>query len=165
MIKIGQGIDVHAFHNNGQQQQYVMLAGVPIEHTHSLLAHSDGDVVLHALADALLGALALGDIGQHFPSDNVRWKDAESTIFLEHASTLLAEKEFGIENIDATIILQNPKLTPLILQMRKNISEILSLDLDKISVKATTTDRMGFIGKCEGIAATAVILISDNIGN
>ena len=159
--RIGYGIDVHQLENGTP----LIIGGVSISYSKGSKGHSDGDVLFHAIVDAILGSLALGDIGHHFPSDNVRWKDAESTIFLEHASTLLAEKEFGIENIDATIILQNPKLTPLILQMRKNISEILSVDLDKISVKATTTDRMGFIGKCEGIAATAVILISDNIGN
>ena len=159
--RIGYGIDVHQLENGTP----LIIGGVSISYSKGSKGHSDGDVLFHAIVDAILGSLALGDIGQHFSSDNVRWKDAESTIFLEHASTLLQEKGFLIENIDATIILQNPKLTPLILQMRKNISEILSVDLDKISVKATTTDRMGFIGKCEGIAATAVILISDNIGN
>ena len=159
--RIGYGIDVHQL----EKGTPLIIGGVSISYSKGSKGHSDGDVLFHAIVDAILGSLALGDIGQHFPSDNVRWKDAESTIFLEHASTLLSEKAFEIENIDATIILQNPKLTPFILQMRKNISEILSLDLEKISVKATTTDRMGFIGKCEGIAATAVILISDNIGN
>ena len=159
--RIGYGIDVHQLENGTP----LIIGGVSISYSKGSKGHSDGDVLFHAIVDAILGSLALGDIGQHFPSDNVRWKDAESTTFLEYVSTLLAEKGFVIENIDATIILQNPKLTPLILQMRKNISEILSVDLDKISVKATTTDRMGFIGKCEGIAATAVILISDNIGN
>ena len=159
--RMGYGIDVHQLENGTP----LIIGGVSISYSKGSKGHSDGDVLFHAIVDAILGSLALGDIGQHFPSDNVRWKDAESKIFLEHASTLLAEKEFGIENIDATIILQNPKLTPLILQMRKNISEILSVDFDKFSVKATSTDRMGFIGKCEGIAATAVILISDNIGN
>ena len=160
-LRIGQGVDVHQLLAGIP----LIIGGVSIPYSKGSKGHSDGDVLYHAIVDAILGALALGDIGQHFPSDNVRWKDAESTIFLEHVSTLLAEKGFVIANIDATIILQNPKLTPHILKMRKNISEILSVDLDKISVKATTTDRMGFIGKCEGIAATAVILISDNIGN
>ena len=160
-VRVGHGIDIHQL----KEKIPLILAGVHIESNVGIVGHSDGDVLFHAIVDAILGSLARGDIGQHFPSDNVRWKDAESTIFLEHVSTLLAEKGFVIENIDATIILQNPKLTPHILQMRKNISEILSVELDKISVKATTTDRMGFIGKCKGIAATAVILISDNIGN
>ena len=159
--RIGYGIDVHQL----EKGTPLIIGGVSISYSKGSKGHSDGDVLFHAIVDAILGSLALGDIGQHFPSDDIQWKGVESTIFLEHASTLLAEKGFLIENIDATIILQNPKLTPHILQMRKNISEILSVDLDKISVKATTTDRMGFIGKCEGIAATAVILISDNIGN
>jgi len=159
--RIGYGIDVHQLEIGTP----LIIGGVPISYSKGSKGHSDGDVLFHAIVDAILGSLALGDIGQHFPSDDIQWKGVESTIFLEHASALLTEKGFGIENIDATIILQNPKLTPHILQMRKNISEILSVDLDKISVKATTTDRMGFIGKCEGIAATAVILISDNIGN
>ena len=159
--RIGYGIDVHQLENRTS----LIIGGVSISYSKGSKGHSDGDVLYHAIVDAILGSLAQGDIGQHFPSDDIQWKDSDSAIFLEYASTLLAEKGFGIENIDATIILQNPKLTTLILQMRKNISEILSVDLDKISVKATTTDRMGFIGKCEGIAATAVILISDNIGN
>ena len=159
--RIGYGIDVHRL----EKGTPLIIGGVSISYSKGSKGHSDGDVLFHAIVDAILGSLALGDIGQHFPSDDIQWKGVESTIFLEHASSLLTEKGFGIENIDATIILQNPKLTPHILQMRKNISEILSVDLDKISVKATTTDRMGFIGKCEGIAATAVILISDNIGN
>ena len=159
--RIGYGIDAHQL----EKGTPLIIGGVSISYSKGSKGHSDGDVLFHAIVDAILGSLALGDIGQHFPSDNVRWKDAESTTFLKYVSTLLAEKGFWIENIDTTIILQNPKLTPHILQMRKNISEILSVDLDKISVKATTTDRMGFIGKCEGIAATAVILISDNIGN
>ena len=159
--RIGYGIDVHRLENGTP----LIIGGVSISYSKGSKGHSDGDVLFHAIVDAILGSLALGDIGQHFPSDDIHWQDADSTIFLEHASALLAEKGFWIENIDATIILQNPKLTPHILQMRKNISEILSVDLDKISVKATTTDGMGFIGTCDGIAATAVILISDNIGN
>ena len=159
--RIGYGIDVHQLENRTS----LIIGGVSISYSKGSKGHSDGDVLYHAIVDAILGSLAQGDIGQHFPSDDIQWKDADSTIFLEHASTLLEEKGFGIENIDATIILQNPKLTPHIPQMRKNISEILPVDLDKISVKATTTDKMSFIGRCEGIAATAVILISDNIGN
>ena len=159
--RIGYGIDVHQLENGTP----LIIGGVSISYSKGSKGHSDGDVLFHAIVDAILGSLALGDIGQHFPSYDIQWKDADSTIFLEHASALLAEKGFGIENIDTTLILQNPKLAPYILQMRKNISEILSINLDKISVKATTTDGMGFIGTCEGIAATAVIFISDNIGN
>ena len=107
----------------------------------------------------------MGDIGQHFPSDESRWENANSRKFLDHAFTLMTEKGFSIVNVDATIILQDPKLTSHILQKRKNLADILSADLDQISVKATTTDKMGFIGKGEGIAATAVVLISDNNGS
>ena len=160
-FRIGQGVDTHQLVDG----HTLIIGGVTVPFEKGSKGHSDGDVLLHAIVDALLGAISMGDIGQHFPSDDIQWKGVESTIFLEHASTLLAEKGFWIENIDTTIILQNPKLTPHILQMRKNISEILSVDLDKISVKATTTDRMGFIGRAEGLAATAIILISNNIGN
>ena len=159
--RIGQGVDVHQLVAGAP----LIIGGVSIPYSRGSKGHSDGDVLYHAIVDAMLGALALGDIGQHFPSDDVRWKDAESKIFLEHASTLMKEKGFGIENIDATIILQNPKLTTHILQIRKNIAEILSVNIDKISVKATSMDKLGFTGEGKGIAATAVILISDNIGN
>jgi len=159
--RIGYGIDVHQLENGTP----LIIGGVSISYSKGSKGHSDGDVLFHAIVDAILGSLALGDIGQHFPSDDIQWEDADSTIFLEHASALLAEKGFWIENIDTTLILQNPKLAPYILQMRKNISEILSIELNKISIKATTTDHLGFIGKGEGIAASAVILIAENIGN
>jgi len=115
----------------------------------------------HAIVDALLGSLALGDIGMHFPSDNARWKDADSRKFLEHAFSLIKEKGYSVNNVDSVIILQKPALAPHILGMRKNIAQILSTDLAQISVKATTTDNLGYIGKGEGIAATAVVLISN----
>ena len=134
--RIGYGIDAHQL----EKGTPLIIGGVSISYSKGSKGHSDGDVLFHAIVDAILGSLALGDIGQHFPSDNVRWKDAESTIFLEHASTLLAEKGFWIENIDATIILQNPKLSPYILQMRKNIAEILTIELNKISIKATRSE-------------------------
>ena len=159
--RIGFGIDVHQL----EAETPLIIGGVSISHSKGSKGHSDGDVLIHAIVDAILGAMALGDIGQHFPSDDVRWKDADSKIFLNHASTLLMEERYRVENIDATIILQNPKLSPYILQMRKNIAEILTIELNKISIKTTTTDHLGFIGKGEGIAASAVILITYNIGN
>ena len=110
MIKIGQGIDVHAFHNNGEQQQYVILAGVPIEHTHSLLAHSDGDVVLHALADALLGALALGDIGQHFPDTDAAHAGLDSRVLLRYVYSKIVDAGYKIGNVENTKKHRNPKL-------------------------------------------------------
>ena len=154
--RIGYGIDAHKLEIGIS----LIIGGVSIPCTKGSRGHSDGDVLFHAIVDALLGSLALGDIGQHFPSDNTRWKDANSKIFLDYAFKLINEKGFVIENVDATIILQNPKLTSHILQMRTNIADILSTDLDRISVKATTTDKMGFIGNGEGIAATAVIFVT-----
>ena len=159
--RIGQGVDVHQLVAGTP----LIIGGVSIPFPKGLKGHSDGDVLYHVIVDAILGALALGDIGQHFPSDESRWKNANSRKLLDHAFTLMTEKGFSIVNVDATIILQDPKLTSHILQMRKNLADIFSADLDQISVKATTTDKMGFIGKGEGIAATAVVLISNNNGS
>ena len=159
--RIGYGIDVHQLEVGAS----LTIGGVSIPFFKGSKGHSDGDVLFHALVDAIFGSLALGDIGQHFPSDDERWKNAKSRKFLNHAFKLMNEKGFSIENVDATIILQDPKLTSHILQMRKNLADIFSTGLDQISVKATTTDKMGFIGKGEGIAATAVVLISDNNGS
>ena len=159
--RIGYGIDAHRL----EVGTPLIIGGVSIPFSKGSKGHSDGDVLFHAIVDAILGSLALGDIGQHFPSNETRWDNANSRIFLDHTLTLMVEMGFLIENIDTTIILQAPKLTPHILQMRKNIAEILSTDLGQISVKATTTDKMGFIGKGEGIAATAVVLILDNNGS
>ena len=159
--RIGYGIDAHRI----EPGIPLVVGGVSIPFPKGSKGHSDGDVLFHAIVDAFFGSLALGDIGQHFPSDESRWKDANSKNFLNYVYGLLIEKKFSIENLDATIILQDPRLTSHILQMRKNIAKILSVDLSQISVKATTTDKMGFIGKGEGIAAIAVVLISDNNGN
>ena len=152
---IGNGIDVHQLEKNIP----LVIGGVSIPSSKGSRGHSDGDVLFHAIVDAILGSLALGDIGKHFPSDNPRWKNADSRIFLEHACKLMGEKGYSVENIDATVILQNPVLNPYIEKMRGNIATVLSVDLDQISVKATTTDKLGFIGKGEGIAATALALI------
>ena len=159
--RIGHGIDAHQL----KAGTPLIIGGVPIPFSKGSKGHSDGDVLFHAIVDAVLGSLALGDIGQHFPSDGSRWENANSRKFLNHAFALMTEKGFSIVNVDATIILQDPKLISHILQMRKNLADILSADLDQISVKATTTDKMGFIGKGEGIAATAVVLISNNNGS
>jgi 2-C-methyl-D-erythritol 2,4-cyclodiphosphate synthase len=159
--RIGYGIDAHRLETGIP----LVVGGVSIPFPKGSKGHSDGDVLFHAIVDAFFGSLALGDIGQHFPSDDSRWENVDSRKFLDHAFTLMTEKGFSIVNVDATIILQDPKLTSHILQMRKNLADILSADLDQISVKATTTDKMGFIGKGEGIAATAVVLILDNNGS
>ena len=163
MIKIGQGIDVHAFHNTGEQQQYVVLAGVPIEHTHSLLAHSDGDVVLHALADALLGALALGDIGQHFPDTDAAHAGLDSRILLRYVYGKVQASGYQLGNADITIMCERPKIAPYNQAMRDNIASDLQIDVCNISVKATTTEKLGFTGRQEGIMANAVVLLVPNV--
>lgn len=162
MIKIGQGIDVHAFHNNGQAEQFVILAGVPIEHTHSLLAHSDGDVVIHALADALLGALALGDIGQHFPDTDQANAGLDSRVLLRHVYQLVQQAGYQLGNADITVMCERPKLAPHNMAMRQNIAADMSTDISNISIKATTTEKLGFMGRQEGIMASAVVLLIKN---
>ena len=152
---IGNGIDTHRL----EEGLPLVIGGVSIPYSKGSKGHSDGDVLFHAIVDALLGSLSLGDIGQHFPSASPSWKDVESKIFLEHSYKLMAEKGYSVENIDATILLEKPVISPHILQMRENISTILSTDLNQISVKATTTDRLGFIGKGEGLSATVSTLI------
>lgn len=159
MIKIGQGIDVHAFHNTGEQQQYVVLAGVAIEHSHSLLAHSDGDVVLHALADALLGALALGDIGQHFPDTDAANSGLDSRVLLRYVYGKVQAAGYQIGNADITIMCERPKIAPYNQAMRDNIASDLQTVVSNISVKATTTEKLGFTGRQEGIMANAVVLL------
>ena len=153
--RIGNGIDYHRL----EAGIPLIIGGVSILFPKGSKGHSDGDVLFHAIVDAILGSMALGDIGQHFPSDKAHFKDVSSRKFLKQAFTLMTKKGFLIENIDATIILQEPRLTSHILKMRKNIADILSAALDKISVKATTTDKLGFIGKGKGIAAIASVLI------
>lgn len=158
-IRIGQGIDVHAFHNNGMTDQFVTLAGVKIPHTHSLLAHSDGDVVLHALCDALLGAVGLGDIGTHFPDTDEQYADVDSRILLRHVYSLVQQQGFGLINADITIMAQKPKLMPHSIAMRTNISEDLQCTREQISIKATTTEQLGFVGRSEGIMVSCVVLL------
>ena len=153
--RIGNGIDIHQL----EEGIPLIIGGISIPFKNGSKGHSDGDVLFHAIVDAILGSLSLGDIGKYFPSDNSKWKNAESRVFLEYVFKLINEKGYSVENIDATIILQEPIINPYILQMREKIASILSADLDQISVKATTTDKLGFIGKGEGIAATASVLI------
>ena len=156
--RIGQGIDVHQLVAGSP----LIIGGVSIPFPKGSKGHSDGDVLYHAIVDAILGALALGDIGQHFPSDDERWRDAPSRKFLEHAKHLMQEKGYTAVNIDATVILQTPELRSYISEMRENIARFLSISIDAISVKATTTDRLGFTGSGDGIAATAVVLLKKN---
>ena len=154
-MRIGFGYDVHAFAPN----RPLVLGGVTIPHECGLSGHSDADTVIHAIVDALLGAAALGDIGQHFPSTDERWKSQPSSVFLDYTYNLLCQHQYTIHNIDATIVTEQPKLAPYIQAMRAHLVEHLRLDPEQVSVKATTTDGLGFAGRQEGIACYAVALI------
>ncbi len=155
-IRIGQGFDVHAF----GEGNHVMLGGVRVPHQQGVVAHSDGDVVIHALCDAMLGALALGDIGVHFPPTDMRWKAAESRVFLGHCRQLLQDNGgWTVGNADVTVACELPKVGPHAVAMRQLLATELGIEVDAVSVKATTTERLGFIGRGEGIAASAVVLL------
>ena len=155
MMRIGHGIDVHAFDENRR----LILGGVRISERGGLAGHSDADAVLHAIVDAILGATGSGDIGQHFPSDDERWKNADSSIFIGEARRILARMEAEIANVDVTIIAQRPKLAPFRDEIQANIAKLLDLPLGRVNVKATTTDHLGFLGRGEGICAMATLLI------
>ena len=157
-MRIGHGYDVHAFGDG----DHIMLCGVRIAHQNGLMAHSDGDVALHALTDALLGALALGDIGHHFPDDDPTFKGADSRQLLRQVIALVKARGFELGNADLTIVAQAPKLAPHITAMRQNLSEDLGGDIDLINVKATTTETLGFVGREEGIAVHAVVLLKES---
>ena len=154
-MRIGTGYDVHRL----QEGLPLWIGGVRIEHTHGLLGHSDADVLLHAICDALLGAAALGDIGKHFPDTDPAYKGISSLKLLAHVGALLKEHGYTVGNIDSTIVAQRPKMAPHISQMRQNIADTLGIGLDQVSVKATTTERLGFEGREEGISAQSVALI------
>jgi 2-C-methyl-D-erythritol 2,4-cyclodiphosphate synthase len=156
-LRIGQGYDAHRF----QEGNGVVLGGVKIEYDKGMAAHSDGDVVLHALCDALLGAAALGDIGKHFPDSDAGYKGIDSRVLLRHVHALLNESRYTVINIDITVIAQAPRLSPYIESMRKTIAEDLVIGIGCINVKATTTEGMGFEGRGEGIAVHAVALIAE----
>jgi 2-C-methyl-D-erythritol 2,4-cyclodiphosphate synthase len=155
MIRIGQGYDVHRFTDGDS----IILGGVTIPYEQALEAHSDGDVVLHALADALLGAAALGDIGKHFPDTDPAFKGVDSRVLLRHVYHIVQEKGYDLINADITIIAQAPKMSPHTVQMCRNIAEDLDVEFDCINVKATTTEKLGFEGRKEGIAVQAIVLI------
>ncbi len=155
MIRVGQGYDVHRF-NDGD---HIILGGVKIPYEQGLEAHSDGDVVLHALADALLGAAALGDIGKHFPDTDPEFKGADSRVLLRHVYKIVQEQGYKFVNADITIVAQAPKMAPYIPAMCENIAADLKVDINYINVKATTTEKLGFEGRKEGIAVHAVVLI------
>ncbi len=157
-MRIGSGYDVHKL----VEERKLILGGVEIPYEKGLLGHSDADVLLHAIMDALLGAAALGDIGTHFPDSEVVYKDADSLKLLSKVLYLISEKGYCIINIDATIIAQKPKLAPYLSQMCENVAHILKIDRNQVNVKATTEEGLGFTGTGEGIAATAVCLIEKN---
>ena len=154
-MRIGQGYDVHAFGPG----DHVMLGGVRVPHTHGVLAHSDGDVVIHALCDALLGALALGDIGRHFPPHDDRWRGTDSRTFLRATRQMLEERGYRLGNADITVICEAPKVGPHADAMRVLLADAMGCELDCVSVKATTTEKLGFTGRREGIAAMATVLV------
>ena len=155
MIRIGHGYDVHGF----EEGEHVILAGVKIPYHKQFKAHSDGDVLIHAVCDALLGAMALGDIGRHFPDTDITYKDANSRDLLKQVYKLVLELDFALSNLDVTIIAQAPRISPHIDSMRINLAEDLSSDINLINVKATTTEKLGFIGKEEGVAVHSVCLL------
>ena len=154
-FRIGNGFDAHALIDG----RPLVLGGVTIPAARGLAGHSDADVLLHAIADAMLGALALGDLGAHFPDTDSRWKDADSRVLLRHVLTLVQQRGYVIGNIDATVIAQAPKLAPFVGRMRETIAADLACEPDRISVKASTTERLGFAGREEGIAAMASVLL------
>lgn len=154
-MRIGQGYDVHKL----AEGRDCIICGVKIPYEKGLLGHSDADVALHALSDALLGAAALGDIGKHFPDTDERYKGADSRELLREVMKKVSEKGYSVENVDVTIAAQKPKMSPYIEEMRKNIAEDLNVDIDAVNVKATTTEKLGFEGRGEGISATAVALL------
>ena len=154
-MRIGHGYDVHCL----VEGRKLILGGVNVPYERGLLGHSDADVLLHAIADAILGSLGLGDIGKHFPDTDPQYKGADSRELLRHVMALSGEKGYVLGNVDATIVAQRPKLAPFILEMRANIAQDLDAEPDRVNVKATTTEQLGFAGRGEGIAAYAVVLM------
>lgn len=155
-MRVGSGFDVHAFGPG----DHVMLGGVRVPHSQGVVAHSDGDVLLHALCDALLGAAGLGDIGQHFPDSDPQWRGASSDRFVTHAVTLLRERGYSIVNADLTLLCEAPRLAAHRDAIRSAIATLLGVAADAVNLKATTTEKMGYLGRREGLAAEAVVLIT-----
>lgn len=156
--RVGHGYDVHQF----GEGDAIVLGGVNIPHHSGFIAHSDGDVLMHSLCDAMLGSIAAGDIGQHFPDTDARYEGADSSMFLEHAMKLIVDQSYMIANIDITIIAQAPKMSPYIQHMRDNLSQLLALSVEQINIKATTTEKLGFTGREEGVAVHSVIMVYTN---
>lgn len=154
-MRIGFGYDVHRF----AEGRELWLGGIKIKHTQGLTGHSDADVLIHAICDAMLGAAALGDIGKHFPDTDARYKNIDSKILLGETAKLVASEGYSIQNIDCTLVLQLPRIAPYIEQMQKQLAETLQTETGRISIKATTTEHLGFEGRQEGISAYAVVLL------
>ena len=155
MIRIGNGYDVHVL----TEGRKLVLGGVEISHTKGVLGHSDGDVLVHAVMDAMLGALALGDIGKHFPDTDMKYENIDSTILLKRVKELIAERGYKIINLDSIIVLQKPKVKPYIEAMRKRIAEVLEIDVEQVSIKATTEEKLGFTGDESGVKSYCVVLL------
>ena len=155
-FRIGHGFDVHRF----KQGDSIMLGGVKIPHTHAFEAHSDGDVLIHSICDALLGAIAAGDIGQHFPDTDEAYKNIDSCVLLAKVNTMVAETGYKLGNLDVTVIAQAPRLAAFILPIRERLVAELNSDISQINVKATTTEKLGYIGREEGIAVHSVVLLA-----
>ncbi|HYM41561.1 MAG TPA: 2-C-methyl-D-erythritol 2,4-cyclodiphosphate synthase [Steroidobacteraceae bacterium] len=154
-MRVGCGLDVHAFGPG----DHLMLGGVRIAHTHGVVAHSDGDVLLHALCDALLGAAGLGDIGQHFPDSDPRWKGADSRQFVTAVLARLRERQLAVVNADLTVVAQAPRIAPHRAAIRREVAALLGLAEEFVNLKATTTEGLGFLGRAEGVAAQAIVLL------
>jgi len=156
--RIGHGYDVHRFGDG----DFIILGGVKIPHHHGFIAHSDGDVLIHSLCDALLGSIAAGDIGQHFPDTDEQYKNIDSSLLLKRTNELLKQDKFSILNVDISIIAQTPKMSPYIKAMRQHLADLLSISLSQINIKATTTEGLGFTGREEGIAVHTVVMVYIN---
>ena len=153
--RIGHGYDVHRF----GEGDFIILGGIKIPHNHGFIAHSDGDVLIHSLCDALLGSIAAGDIGQHFPDSDEQYKDIDSRLLLKKINQLLKQEQFLIANIDISIVAQTPKMSPHIQSMRQNLANVLNIAHTQINIKATTTEKLGFTGRQEGIAVHSVVMV------
>jgi 2-C-methyl-D-erythritol 2,4-cyclodiphosphate synthase len=154
-LRTGIGFDVHAF----AEGRKLILGGIEIKHDKGLAGHSDADALLHAISDALLGSISLGDIGTHFPDDDPRYKNADSTVFLKKANELIRNRGYFINNIDAVVMLQQPKISPYVQKMKDKIAKILDIGSERVSIKATTTEKLGFVGREEGISVMAVATV------
>ncbi|WP_291259438.1 2-C-methyl-D-erythritol 2,4-cyclodiphosphate synthase [Fusobacterium sp.] len=155
MLRIGNGYDVHKL----VEGRRLVLGGVEIPHTRGVLGHSDGDVLIHAIMDAMLGALALGDIGQHFPDTDMKYENIDSTILLKKVKEVIADRGYRVINLDSIIVLQKPKVKPYIEAMRERVAEVLELDIEQVSVKATTEEKLGFTGDESGVKSYCVVLL------